>query len=775
MKFEVRQFHLVLSQGGSTVFEETFERSNLGPSQTFEITDLKPGVYNLRLRYLSSINTLLGEYTQEIRVVAGQTAVVTNPNYQNVVLDFKTPRAIDSGLLFQGFAATDLNGDNIRDLILADEGEVGSVLLGRADGTFEPTTTFATGQGVESLEFADIDGDGLLDLWLCNRVSGTVAIYVANGDGTFQDPSYVSIASPRDLVLADLDGDKLIDFVVNSFSRPVVFLRNGTVQAIDQLPSTVAITVTDMNGDKIPDLITGFDDPVNDKSGLYIALSHGDGNFEPPLELAIGGRQPLWVRAIDVNGDRIPDLASANSLGRNLSIVISNGDGTFQPAVNYAVDNMPIFATTADFNEDGEFDFLVVNQAGNSVSLLLGNGDGTFQDAKNYPVGKAPFKAEVFDVNGDSRLDVVVACEKNVFLLLGKGDGTFEVEDTLAPPTDPNDVILLDLNGDNRLDLVSANAEVIIPVPESSNNVAVRLGNGDGTFREPATYPTGLGCTSVTSGDLNGDGILDLISSNVWDSSDLSVLLGRGDGTFQDAVRYKAGTGTEQVATGDVNGDGNLDLVAANPRNDVVSVLLGRGDGTFESAVALPVGSFPKSVAVGDLNKDGSLDLVSANSQGNNLSVLLGNGDGTFQSAQNYSAGSGATSVAVGDVDNDGNLDLVAANALDGNLSVLLGVGDGTFQAASNFLSGANPESVKVADMNKDGKLDLVSGNLQENTVGILLGNGDGTFQAAAKFSVGPGPNSIAVGDLNDDENLDLVCSNNNSIIGAYISVLMAR
>lgn len=97
---------------------------------------------------------------------------------------------------------------------------------------------------------------------------------------------------------------------------------------------------------------------------------------------------------------------------------------------------------------------------------------------------------------------------------------------------------------------------------------------------------------------------------------------------------FGAGVGPAAVAAGDLNGDGRLDVVVTNLRATTVSVLLGNGDGTFQAHADFPTGAFPNSVAIGDLDGDGKPDLAVANfglGVGNTVSVLLGNGNGTFR------------------------------------------------------------------------------------------------------------------------------------------------
>jgi FG-GAP-like repeat/FG-GAP repeat len=167
---------------------------------------------------------------------------------------------------------------------------------------------------------------------------------------------------------------------------------------------------------------------------------------------------------------------------------------------------------------------------------------------------------------------------------------------------------------------------------------------------------------SLTAGDFNGDGRIDLAAANSGDNT-VSILLGSGNGTFQPQIPHAAGTSPFSVATGDFNGDGKLDLVVATYGAFSVATLQGNGDGTFQAPVNYPVVSpyNPVSVVVADLNGDGIPDLAVASTRSgytseDYVSVLLGNGDGTFQNAANYTCVRFVSSIAAADFNGDGKL-----------------------------------------------------------------------------------------------------------------------
>lgn len=127
---------------------------------------------------------------------------------------------------------------------------------------------------------------------------------------------------------------------------------------------------------------------------------------------------------------------------------------------------------------------------------------------------------------------------------------------------------------------------------------------------------------SAAMGDLDGDGIFDVVTAN-FASDDISVMLGNGDGIFQIAMNTYVGHHPTAVVLADLDGNGNLDLAVVLEFGNTVMVGLGTGDGSFPSSEYYPVGGDPDSIAVGDLNGDGTPDLVTANSAVDTVTVLI--------------------------------------------------------------------------------------------------------------------------------------------------------
>jgi FG-GAP-like repeat len=298
-----------------------------------------------------------------------------------------------------------------------------------------------------------------------------------------------------------------------------------------------------------------------------------------------------------------------------------------------------------------------------------------------------------------------------------------------------------DFNGDGILDIISTG-------DNSPGSVSVLLGNGDGTFiAQPVVSPAGTYYPSALAvGDFNHDGKLDLVAAIELDTGfAVEMMLGNGDGSFQSPIIIMQTNGSiNYLEAIDVNGDGNLDVMVSNGGLGVIAIAMGTGQGTFLTPIQLNYGAY---FVTGDFNGDGKLDIaVSRELYGRTFSVLLGNGDGTFSTPIRQSA-NGAPFAAV-DLNNDGKLDLVM-NFDAQTYSVLLGNGDGTFQAPIPVSfkppSGSDAAIPLLVDVNRDGKPDLVirqqvtpGGTSDCCAVYVLLGNGDGSFGPARSFQAGP-------------------------------------
>ncbi len=501
--------------------------------------------------------------------------------------------------------------------------------------------------------------------------------------------------------------------------------------------------------------------------------------------LSPAGEIPRAVVIADLDGDGIPDAATADHLADAVGVAIGNGDGSFRDFASFPVGRHPGGIAVADLDGDTLPDLISADRADHligatpSVSVLLGHGDGTFGPADIIHLDASPGALAVADLDGDAALDILVAANGDALVLFGNGDGTFGPAVSQPTPEDTFSVAVADFDGDGVLDLAAG----------SSAAIHILLGNGDGTFRAAASVSRGLG--GIVAADMDGDGVVDLVGIDLTMSAPfeplgVTVLLGNGDASFRSAGFVAVDLALSSIAVGDLDGDGDLDVATANLGSTgfqilpVVpasfGVLLGNADGSLQQPHFYPAADFPGAVAIADVDGDSLPDLVGATALNRfplvvgHLQVFLGEGDGRF-SARVVPVGAFAPSViAVADLDEDGALDLLTNSrdlfsVPDGAVGVLLGAGDRSFEHRGFFPAGFSPGDVAVADLDGDTLLDVAVANRSprpsEDGVSVLLGHGDGTLAPGVFHPSGVLArfNGIAAGDVDRDGVLDLVAA----------------
>jgi hypothetical protein len=366
----------------------------------------------------------------------------------------------------------------------------------------------------------------------------------------------------------------------------------------------------------------------------------------------------------------------------------------------------------------------------------------SFSPAASFPVGTNPNSVATADFNNDGKLDLATSSyddatgDGSVSVLLGNGDGSFQPALTSATGPYPWSLTAGDFNADGKIDLATANQDVFTDAAD--NDVSILLGKGDGTFAPPVALNVSNSYSwSIATGDLNADGKPDLVvtSDDGLGTEYVNVVLGHGDGSFAAPITYETYYGPFYSPTlADFNRDGRVDVAVAAWQSNTVRVFLGNGDGTLREPRDFPVGGIgsygPDSIAAGDFNADGKLDLVATTSDGI-VSTLPGNGDGTFATGRNFAL-EGAGSANAIDVNADGKLDVVVTNRSSaGAVSVLLGDGNGGLSSAPiTAVTGGSPGSLVMADFNGDGRPDAAAANIGSNNVAVLLNDGAWPVQA---------------------------------------------
>ena len=371
----------------------------------------------------------------------------------------------------------------------------------------------------------------------------------------------------------------------------------------------VAVVASDFNGDSARDLATADEGLVTLGEGVEVLLNDGSGNFDvvgnAPFQ---ADRGPQSLDIGDFNADGNTDLAVANCCSGDVSVLLGEGNGIFGGPTNYMLGGngcpnpSPTSVVVGFFDADRHPDLAVANTVCNDVSVLLNNGDGTFGTPTDFPVDAdvSPSQLATGDFDKDGNLDMVVASAdlqgSGASVLLGHGDGTFSLGQEVGTAGDtPLAVAVGDFNDDTNADLAFADDP-----SGPSGQIAIVLGEGDGTFNQQRIiqYPVGSSTTSVAVGDFNGDAVRDLATTDdlatdnngspglVW------VLPGVGDGTFNDN-NTQSFPAHDAFAVTVGNFDSNVlpDMATADSDASLVSTLLNTTGASAGPAVRVGPGS----------------------------------------------------------------------------------------------------------------------------------------------------------------------------------------
>ena len=275
---------------------------------------------------------------------------------------------------------------------------------------------------------------------------------------------------------------------------------------------------------------------------------------------------------------------------------------------------------------------------------------------------------------------------------------------------------------------------------------------GEPLFEAATTYPVGIAPYAIDTGDLNGDGLADIVTGNNFGG--VSILLGAEDGTFESKPPVELFDTVFNIALGHLDGDGDLDLVVGMFAS--VAVMMGDGKGGFEEPTYFPADYAP-AVTIGDFNGDGFSDFAFSNWNINTITLMAG-GDGKFEIMATLTLDGGAQDIAAGDLDGDGKADLAAVIFESQTASVYRS--SNGFSERAIYPVGGHPNDVVIGDATGDGRPDVVVACFGSGWVAVLPNDSSGELKPAARWETGDFPGSVVIGDLNHDEIPDLVTTN---------------
>ncbi len=302
-------------------------------------------------------------------------------------------------------AMGDLNGDSRSDLaIVSDKDGAVSVVLNDGDGLFSPVAAYETPAGGE-VRIADLNGDGKQDLVVSSPPANGVSVLLNRGDGTFLPSAVYSIGSAPNAhelpyALADLNGDGRPDIVaaIEGLRQFFVLLNMGdgtfaATAAYATVSKLHGIAAGDVNGDGKADVVV----PNFRARTVSVFLNHGGGTFGARSNFRTGAR-PNTVALADFNGDHRLDVATGNccTASDRISLLLNRGRARLAPRREFRAgdprDHLPLFLEAMDLNGDRKPDLVYGN-------VRLNRGGGRFEPELCCADGA------IGDLNGDGRPD----------------------------------------------------------------------------------------------------------------------------------------------------------------------------------------------------------------------------------------------------------------------------------------------------------------------------------------------------------------------------------
>lgn len=660
-----------------------------------------------------------------------------------------------------GAASTGLTGDTSNDIVISAAPIAAGLGFSVQPANAPVATILAPAVQVQVLDqfgnlFTGFNGPVTLALGnnpVAAVLSGTLTVNAVNGVATFSDLRVSRVGTGFTLIAS---GDSLTPGTSNPFNVTAAPFDRGARSLVATIGAaaggTTALDVGDINGDGRLDVLT-VSTTDND---YYLLTQTAEGDFTIFEDSVANGRMARFGDC-DADGDLdFVVLVAPLAGGFEALLYLNDGNGNYAPTgAALPVSGPGGFVNDlrlGDLNGDGRADLVVSGSvAGNQLTSFLSDGTG-FGAPLGVTLGGFSGDGLVLaNLAGDANLDAAVAGNDQVNVLIGQGDGTF----TLGPSQaslNATGLAVGNVDGVAGLDLVSLGTDGTLRVFLSNDAGGFDLGFG------PVLGPAAVGNQGVACGDLNGDGLADVVQADPFLGTFEIRLAGAGGAVLGAPVVENFGLTPRAFVVADLNADGLADVGGVGLQ-DIFARLNGVGDGTL-----LPVrdiGYDEDTGAVGDVNGDGRPDLVIHGSRA--IKVYLAPAAGPFPTIPSIQTPivDDLQAIQLADSDGNGSLDLFGTSTSRLGTLIYLNDGNGNFtEDSSQFLEVAN--RIAVGDLNGDGRADRV-GCAGNNNFHVELSTSMGVYAAPVNYPVADAVLDVQVSDFDQDGDPDVVVAANGA------------